>query len=141
MSINRKFNTAAKGGLDELTRDLHRLLKTKMLSAGGSEKIRRLIGKPKKPMADLNARDRNGDTALLMAIRRGRRDFVEAIMRHDVDINVRDKNGENGMTRAAHMNRPDIMLLLLNSGRLEVTMAPEDRKPENAKPQIKPKAP
>ncbi len=118
MSLNRKFNTAAKPSTEELTRDLHRLLKTKLLSAGGSEKIRRLIGKPNKPMADLNARDKNGNTAILLAIAKGRRDFVEAIMRHDVDINVRDNNGENGMTRAAHKNRPDIMLLLLNSGRL-----------------------
>jgi ankyrin repeat protein len=65
--------------------------------------------------AKVNARDKSGNTALLLAARHRPRSVVEALLAHGAEINARNKKGETALSRAAEGNN-DVLKLLLERG-------------------------
>lgn len=65
---------------------------------------------------DVNARDRYGQTALILAAHAGHREIVETLMAHRADLNVTAKFGLSALMLAIIAGHADIALLLAKSG-------------------------
>ena len=67
------------------------------------ENVKNLIEKSKQFMSsiDLNRRDPRGNTALMLACKKGYIDIVKELIKADVDINIKDIYGKNALMIAA----------------------------------------
>jgi hypothetical protein len=68
--------------------------------------------------ADVNARDEDGNTALIIAVSFGGRDVVEMLLRRGADANARNKSGETALMAAAstYLYNLTIVKMLLDRG-------------------------
>jgi ankyrin repeat protein len=76
---------------------------------------------------DVNARDRYGQTALMLAAHAGYREIVETLIAHRADLNVTAKFGLSALMLALIAGHADIAHLLAKSGAdllLQATGAP-----------------
>ncbi|HLK60331.1 MAG TPA: ankyrin repeat domain-containing protein [Chthonomonadaceae bacterium] len=54
--------------------------------------------------ADVNSKDKSGNTALLYAARNGSADAVQLLIAHHADVNVRNEQGKSALNEATRMN-------------------------------------
>lgn len=66
--------------------------------------------------ADIEARNAQGDTALLLAVRGGHLRLARHLVDAGADVAVRDGSGSSALTIAQRLNRPDIAALLRRYG-------------------------
>jgi Raf kinase inhibitor-like YbhB/YbcL family protein len=99
-----------------------------LLSAAGDncvEVVQMLLDRGAK----VDAKDRNGRTALIRASQAGHLEMVRLLLQHGADINIRDESGRTAWTFAAMSGRLDIAELFKQARaqaaaqRLEVTSA------------------
>jgi ankyrin repeat protein len=62
---------------------------------------------------DVNARDCDGDTALMLAAERGHIELVKVLLKNGADVNAANLNGETALMRAAENDRAAAVKLLL----------------------------
>src|SRR5258708_31366755 len=60
--------------------------------------------------ADVNARDCDGDTALMLAAERGHIELVKVLLKNGADVNAENLNGETALMRAAERQRSKFCL-------------------------------
>src|SRR5260370_19225882 len=60
--------------------------------------------------ADVNARDCDGDTALMLAAERGHIELVKVLLKNGADVNAENLNGETALMRAAERQRSKLCL-------------------------------
>src|SRR5216683_3513030 len=63
--------------------------------------------------ADVNARDCDGDTALMLAAERGHIELVKVLLKNGADVNAANLNGETALMRAAENDRAAAVKILL----------------------------
>jgi len=63
--------------------------------------------------ADVNARDCDGDTALMLAAERGHIELVKVLLKNGADVNAENLNGETALMRAAENDRAAAVKILL----------------------------
>jgi cytohesin len=84
--------------------------------AGHLEKVKQLISAG----TDVNARDKNGSTALCLAIRRGHADVVEALISSGADVNAENRGsdilGQAPLHTAARLDDLEIARILIAHG-------------------------
>jgi ankyrin repeat protein len=66
--------------------------------------------------ADVDARDRKGQTALMLAAHAGDRDAVEVLIAHRANLNVTAKYGLNALMLAIIAGHADVARLLVDAG-------------------------
>ena len=66
--------------------------------------------------ADINARNNEGDTMLLLAASSGKKDIVEWLLAKGADVNAKGMDEETPLHRAAYSGEKDIAELLLAKG-------------------------
>ena len=66
--------------------------------------------------ADVNARDRYGQTGLMLAAHAGSRDVVEALIAHGADLNVTAKFGLSAVMLAVVAGHAEVARLLARAG-------------------------
>jgi ankyrin repeat protein len=66
--------------------------------------------------ANIDARDRYGQTALMLAAHAGHREVVETLIAHRADLNVTAKFGLSALMLAIVAGHPDVARLLANAG-------------------------
>lgn len=81
--------------------------------------------------SDVNAKDGDGGTALMMASQKGRQEVVRALLEAKADVNARAGNGTTALILALKKGHQEIVQLLKSAGatdrqaRREVDMAAE----------------
>ena len=61
----------------------------------------------------MNAKNKDRETALILASRYGRAYVVELLLRHEgIDVNVRSRNGNTALKWASRHERADLVKLL-----------------------------
>ena len=66
--------------------------------------------------ADVNALDRHGQTALMLAAHAGKREVVEALIAHQANLNITAKFGLSALMLAIVAGHPDIARHLAKAG-------------------------
>ncbi|MEM4295602.1 MAG: ankyrin repeat domain-containing protein, partial [Candidatus Anstonellales archaeon] len=66
--------------------------------------------------ADVNAKDKYGNTALIWATENNNTDIVELLIKAEVDVNVQDKDGRTALMYAAKHGNTEIVKLLRKGG-------------------------
>ncbi|UCE71194.1 MAG: ankyrin repeat domain-containing protein, partial [Nitrospiraceae bacterium] len=69
--------------------------------AGLTEKVNSLI----KDGANVNEKDKSGETALMAAALMGNTEIVIRLLEHGADVNAKDMNGETALMAAAFTGR------------------------------------
>lgn len=65
---------------------------------------------------DMNAMNKNGQTALMRAVIAGNNEVVEYLLNQGADISVQDDSGENALILAARLGHDEIVMRLLERG-------------------------
>lgn len=78
------------------------------------EALQVLIGEMR---ADLNARDKYGQTVLMRASIDGKQDVIEYLLARGASIDLVDKDGRSALMLAANRNRADAVKALLKKGK------------------------
>jgi ankyrin repeat protein len=68
------------------------------------------------PTIDVNARDRNGDTAIMHAVLVGAMDSVEALAQHKASLDIKNNDGDTVLTLAAKKGLWDSLEKIINMG-------------------------
>lgn len=66
--------------------------------------------------ADVNARDENGNTALIIAATNGHAEICQLLLAAGADVNARDNQGNSALSWATHNEYTEIVKLLISSG-------------------------
>lgn len=82
------------------------------ITCGDMRKIGALLAQG----ADVNSRDRHGQTALMLAAHAGQREVVETLVAHRTDLNVTAKFGLSALMLAIVAGHEEIALLLAQAG-------------------------
>jgi hypothetical protein len=84
----------------------------KSAETGNVEEAKRLIQKG----ADVNAKDKEGWTALMMATLHGKIEIVKLLIDMGVDVNANDNYGQTALIEAVKWGKKEIVELLLENG-------------------------
>ena len=68
----------------------------------------------KAQIADVNAVNKKGNTALHIAARYGCKDVVEELLGHEANVHAKNKFGDTALHHAAHWDHKDIVEILLD---------------------------
>jgi ankyrin repeat protein len=79
---------------------------------GNTEKVRSLL----RAGADVNARDTNGDTPLIVAAFHGLSETAKILLEQGADLNAKNDIGNTALMEAAGMNKAETVRLLLAGG-------------------------
>jgi hypothetical protein len=74
--------------------------------------------------ADLNARNGDGATALILASQAGHADVVRALLAAKADVNAKTSNGATALTEASQHGHGDVVRLLKSAGAESVNRKP-----------------
>jgi ankyrin repeat protein len=66
--------------------------------------------------ANVNNRNRDGETALIMAVINGNIEIIKLLIAAGADVNARDRHEQTALIRAAKKGYTEIVKLLLNAG-------------------------
>ena len=66
--------------------------------------------------ADIEAKNRDGETALFEAVKYGKKEIVEMLIENGVDINVKNRDGETALFDAVLCEKNEIVKLIVESG-------------------------
>ncbi|MGC2423670.1 MAG: ankyrin repeat domain-containing protein [Nitrospirota bacterium] len=66
--------------------------------------------------ADVNAKDKAGGTALMVAINNNHADVVRLLVDKGADVNAKDKDGWTALMVASYKSHPDFVRLLIDKG-------------------------
>ena len=66
--------------------------------------------------ADVNAKNNNGETALMWASYKGHAEVVEALLAARADVNAKTDDGETALMLASDMGHADVVKLLRQAG-------------------------
>ncbi len=66
--------------------------------------------------ANVNAQNKSGYTALIMAAGEGKEDVLKILIKAGADVNAQSRGGKNALLLAAYMGRTSIVKLLLKAG-------------------------
>jgi ankyrin repeat protein len=66
--------------------------------------------------ADVNRKDKDGQTSLHWAVGRGHKDTAELLLAHGADVNAKDNDGKTPLSRAVYAGHRDVAELLLVNG-------------------------
>ena len=69
--------------------------------------------------ADMNSKDKCGQTALMEASWHGNKEIVELLIASGADVNAKDNEGATALMRASHLRNNDIIELLKKHGAKE----------------------
>ena len=76
-------------------------------------------------MADVNAKESTGSTALLLACNQGHAEIVTTLLQHDADINLSDSDGQTPLHDAVANKDLTIVHSLLSSNKCSVHLRNE----------------
>ena len=79
---------------------------------GNIEEVKKLLTHG----TNINAKDKNGDTALILATYEGNLEVVKLLVDHGADVNIKDKHGWTALMTAAQNDWPEITKILLDHG-------------------------
>ena len=82
------------------------------IKRGDVQDVRDLLGRG----SDVNARDRHGQTALMLAAHAGHLQVIEALIAHRANLNSTAKYGLNALMLAVVAGRADVALILADAG-------------------------
>ena len=82
------------------------------IERGDVQIVRNLLGRG----ADVDARDRYGQTALMRAAHAGRREVVETLIAHRASLNLTAKGGLSALMLALVAGHAEVARLLANAG-------------------------
>ncbi len=103
-------------GADPAAKNRHGVTALMLLALNGNPAMMLLLDKP----IDVNARDEDGNTALLYAarffVREGQRRNGWALLQRGADVNASNHAGETALILAATQSEPDAVRLLLAKG-------------------------
>src|SRR4051794_8922962 len=99
----------------DLVHDLWRLAET-----GDLRRLEDLLARG----VDVNARNQEGATALMMAAYQGQLEVVRALTDHGADLNATDFDGDTAVMLADHSGHEDIVRLLIARGAKAVSKPP-----------------
>jgi len=89
------------------------------------EEISRLIGNIHDK--DINKKDRNDSTILILAVRKRLLDIVKLLLENIcIDVNIQDNNGFTALIWATLLKLPDIVRLLLQNTYIDVNLRDND---------------
>ena len=74
----------------------------------------------KSDYIDINHKDKNGDTYLTKAVKEGKYNAAEWLIKNGADINLRDNQGKNALEIAVEKNNLPIVKGLLDLGKIDV---------------------
>ncbi len=66
--------------------------------------------------ADVNAKDENGNTALMGACKYGRTGVVQLLVKNGADVNIADEDGKTALMKACEQCHTDVARLLVRKG-------------------------
>ena len=107
-----KVNTVDSDGHTPLTIAISQPTGTEGARRNSIETIRILL----RYGADVSYRNKEGQTILHDAVRRGREDIVDLLLRHGADINAKDKYGYTSLHWAVSRKNRDMVELLVARG-------------------------
>ncbi len=81
------------------------------IERGDLEKVKALVNK-----GNIDARDSDGATLLILASRDGKKEIVKFLLSKGADVNLSMRGGETALTLAAYYGEKDVCELLINSG-------------------------
>jgi uncharacterized protein len=80
---------------------------------GDVEKVVSLL---EQPGIDVNVKNKNGQTTLIIASRCGRTKIVAMLLENGADVDAKDNNGQTALMQASASGRTEIVQMLLNKG-------------------------
>ena len=96
----------------ELTKEMLRIIQNAESVDQGEQDLSLLISLD----VNIEARNRNGETPLMLAVQYGRANIVEFLIAQGANVNVEDRKQRTPLHIAAQSRNPRIAKLLLNSG-------------------------
>ena len=93
-------------------------------TSGDFNKVSKILDS-KAIKSDVNAKDKNGDTALILAANNGKVEVVEKLLGKGADVNLADKNGNTALIWAANNGKVEVVEKLLAKG-ADVNLANKD---------------
>jgi ankyrin repeat protein len=82
------------------------------IKRGEVQHVRDLLGRS----TDVDARDRHGQTALMLAAHAGHREVVEALIAHRANLNITAKYGLSALMLALVAGHAEVVRLLADAG-------------------------
>jgi ankyrin repeat protein len=79
---------------------------------GDLPEVKRLVAKA----AEINAKDRDGRTALMLASENGYGEVVQALLAKGADVNSKDNNGATALMLAPRKGHGEVRELLIKAG-------------------------
>lgn len=83
---------------------------------GFDEKKEKKLTKLVKTGVDINEKDANGDTALVMAAEKGNEEVVKYLLKVGADVNAKNNYDATALTNAAFMGQTGVIKLLIEAG-------------------------
>lgn len=90
----------------------YQISRTPLMVASSSEAAEILLNNG----AEIEARDSNGWTALVLAVQAGRLDVAQLLLKRGADIQARDNHGRTVLMHAAWLGQPEMVRFLLDKG-------------------------
>ncbi|KAH7072874.1 hypothetical protein BKA63DRAFT_544167, partial [Paraphoma chrysanthemicola] len=114
------FHDAVQGGATDV---LEVMLQRKLVDEADlclavfsrDEAVVKLLLETDKVNVDVNAKDNNGETPLLLAARNGDEDIIKLLLNAKVDVNAKNNSGETPLSLATREGDEDVIKLLLDA--------------------------
>lgn len=74
------------------------------------------VSAPEKAPADVNQRNKNGETPLMLATQKGNIEFIESLLNDGATLDFKNKKGQTAIHYAAKYNNPELIDFLITKG-------------------------
>ena len=119
------LQAASDGDVEQIKRYIANNSNLNAADQFGSTPLRRTIERPsveaaklliESGRADVNAKDRSGKTALMVAASYGYKEIVESLLAHDADVKAKDISDWTALHSAVQSSQVDIIEMLIKKG-------------------------